>query len=100
MLSLSGFAGFSAAINFFTSARIAGGRGFASAFGIHMAGKEILQFKNAAWTVQILLRGHTGNRRFVHLDGLGDVRQHHRFHKLFALLEEGLLLLNNTAAHA
>ncbi len=36
----------------------------------------------------------------MHLDGLGYVRQHHRFHKLFALLKECLLLFDNTAADA
>ena len=36
----------------------------------------------------------------MHLDGLGDVRQYHRFHKFFSLLKKSLLLFNNTAAHA
>ena len=36
----------------------------------------------------------------MHLDGLGDIRQYHRFHKLFALLKESLLLLNDAAADA
>lgn len=36
----------------------------------------------------------------MHLDGLGDIRQHHRFHKFFALLKEGLLLFNDTATDA
>lgn len=36
----------------------------------------------------------------MHLDGLGDIRQYHRFHKFFALLKEGLLLLNNTTTDA
>ena len=36
----------------------------------------------------------------MHLDGLGYIRQHHRFHKLFALLKESLLLLNDAAADA
>ena len=36
----------------------------------------------------------------MHLDGLGDIRQYHRFHILFALLKERLLLFDNTAADA
>ncbi len=36
----------------------------------------------------------------MHLDGLGDIRQHHRFHKLFAFVEKGLLLFNDAAADA
>ena len=36
----------------------------------------------------------------MHLDGLGDIRQHHRFHILFTLLKERLLLFDNTAAYA
>ena len=33
----------------------------------------------------------------MHLHGLGDIRQHHGFHKLFALLEERLLLADDAA---
>ena len=71
--------------------------GFAAAVGIHVAGEEIFQFENAARAVQKLLRGNARDRRFMHLHGLGDIRQHHGFHKLFALLEERLLLADDAA---
>ncbi len=99
LLSLNGFAGFSAAINFFTSARIAV-RDFTTALGIDVTGKEILQFKNASWTMQVFLRGHADIVDSVHFDSLGDIGQPHRFHIFFALLKEGLLLFNDTATHA
>ena len=36
----------------------------------------------------------------MHFDGLSDVRQHHRFHKLFTLFKKSLLLFDNAAADA
>ena len=36
----------------------------------------------------------------MHLDGLGDIGQHHRLHILFTLFEKSLLLLYDAAADA
>ncbi len=57
LLSLNGFAGFSAAINFFTSARIAV-EGLHPAFSIDVTGKEIFQFKMPRGLCRYFLRGH------------------------------------------
>ena len=36
----------------------------------------------------------------MHFDGLSDIRQHHRLHKLFTLFKKGLLLFDDAAADA
>ena len=53
-----------------------------------VAREEIAELEHAARRVHVFVGGDARDGRLVHLDGFGDVAQHHRPHVLFAVLEE------------
>ena len=56
-----------------------------------MAGEEVLELVDAAWCMHVFACGYPGDGRLVHLDLFGDTAQHHGFHGLLAVVEEGML---------
>src|SRR3546814_3063710 len=64
-----------------------GGMGCAVGAG-NGRGEKILQLEGAARRGDVLVRGHSADRRFVHLDFGSDVAQRERLHVLDALAKE------------
>ena len=72
------------------------GRTFTAFVSADMAGEEIFQLENSPGGVHVFLGGDPGNRGLMHLNRLGDIREDQRFHGFFTLIQESLLVLDNT----
>ena len=64
-----------------------------------MAREEVLEFENTAGSVHVFGGGDTGNRRFMHVYQFGDLIEYQGFHGFWAVIEEGLLFVDDTASH-
>src|SRR5690606_33147695 len=75
--------------------RAHGGRGLLAVLAREVAREEIAKLEDAARSVHVLAGRDARDGRLVHLDGLGDVPQHHRLHVLLAFLEKLRLALHD-----
>ena len=94
-LSDSGFLLFSAPTSCLISARIAVLEAAPPAVGGHVAAEEVLELEDAARGEHELLRGHARDGGFVQAERLGDLAQHQRAHRDFAVLEEVALAVHD-----
>ena len=99
-LSDSGLREFSALDELLDQRADRGARSGAAGFGGDVAAEEVLELEDAARREHELLRGHARDGRFVQVERVGDLAQHQRPHRDFAVLEEMPLAVDDRLRHA